>query len=287
MAAWIAASQLSKQLKHSKEKAADEAWWQQFEWVTDRIISSGQKGKKVDTRLPSSLAFDLMTSLSGSARASFQEDAVAGILNHYLKEFITPEAQSQEQDETPNSDGPRTDASDGPRTDASDGLLKFASDGPTMDAAGAKSLRNLIDVLPESSRAPARSVLKAYEHQEYEQEVLKALRHRFGASLQTDEEAILGADAVIQFGSRRIAIEVKLSIAGTGVLEKTGERLQLAMDMENATAGVIITPPTSQNLGPAIENLGKNRIHLIEWKPSMRSYALYHGITSVLGDNEA
>lgn len=262
IAASIAASQLSKQLAHSKDKAADEAWWQQFEWVTDRIISPGKKAETDNVQLPSSLAFNLMTSLSGSARASFQRDAVGGILNHYLN---------------------GSKAEDG--STGSNGLRKDMPDGRTMDAAAFKSLSDLVVTLPAAASAPARSMLTAYEHQEYESEVLRALRHRFDVDFRADSEEIFGADAVVQVENQSIAIDVKLSIRDGATLQKTVSELQRHMALENATMGLIVTRPAkllNANLARSISMLPEN-IRLVEWEPDMPSDTLSNRIRSTVG----
>lgn len=264
IAAWLGASQLSRQLNHSKKKAAEEAWWQQFEWVTDRIISSRSKTEKDDTRLPSSLAFDLMTALSRSATESFQETAVAGVLNHYLKEVRKPQASASDQEEAPPSNGPNLNA----------------TGSSIIDSEGAEALRTLIDELPLSSRARARTVLRAYED-EYEQDVVKALRHRFGDAFQAVDQADLGVDATIEIGSQRIAVEVRQSVRDLQTLDLIAQRMQRAMGIANASKGVVITTPTPLNHA-AFGKLSQNEVHLIEWEPSMGSSALNSSVRSVL-----
>lgn len=282
IAASIGAWQLSKQLAHTKEKAADEAWWQQFEWVTDRIISPGQKGEMDNSGLPSSLAFDLMTSLSTVARAPFQKDAVGGILSHYVKDFPKQHVESREHEETQAS------AHSGEREEAP------TTDGPSMDAAGANSLRNLLNVLPESSpsSASARRVLEAYDSENYEQEIAKALRHRGfdvilpGMKKPTSGGYVSEADMIATIDSKKIIADVKLSVRNPRALESAGRHVRKLMHREGATHGVIITPPTK--LGQRIAaDLTLQGIHLVEWEPSMRSYELERRIERILDDTKA
>lgn len=282
IAASIGAWQLSKQLTHTKEKAADEAWWQQFEWVTDRIISPGQKGETNNSALPSSLAFDLMTSLSKVARAPFQKDAVGGILNHYVKYFPKEHGGSREHDETQAS------AQSGEREEAP------TTDGPSMDAAGANSLRNLLNVLPQSSPsiASARRVLEVYDSENYEQEIAKALRHQGfdvvlpGMKKPTPGDYISEADLIATIDSKKIIADVKLSLRTRAGVERAGREIRKLMDHERATHGVIITPPTEA--GPRIAtDLALQGIHLVEWEPSMRSHELRRRIEGFLADTKA
>lgn len=254
VAAFIGARSLAKQLAHTKEKAADEAWWQQFEWVTDRTITSDPSGDS-EVRLPQSLAFDLINSLSRSARAPFQEDAVAGILTHYLKDFTENPGATREQERTPSSAG------------------------PLMDEAGASSLRNLIDELPESSSVgtTARQVLHAYE---YELEVVRALRHRFDDGVSFETESPLKPDAIIDFGSHKIIVEAKLSISDPRALQRAGSNLKRIMGTEGTTLGVLITPRTTENVRS--QNLDKDGIHLIEWDPSQGSSDLRSKVRAII-----
>lgn len=260
IAALITAWQLSR-------KTANEAWWQQFEWVTDRIITPREKIGKDDAQLPSSLAFDLMTSLSQTAKAPFQRDAVGGILNHYLNDVVKQRKQSRAPGDIPPSGGPGADT----------------AEGHGLDAAGANSLRNLIEVLPQSSSAPARNVLAAYER-DYVDEVLKALRHRFRA-VQSYEPGLHEADAIIQVGSQKVIAEVRSSIRTRSMVTKVGSALRHIMSREKANGGVIITARASSSM--QLQDLAKDGIHLIEWDPSAGSFALYSELTRVFGDNAA
>ena len=282
IAASIGAWQLSKQLAHTKEKASDEAWWQQFEWVTDRIISPGNKSETNSSRLPMSLAFDLMTSLSKVTRAPFQKDAVGGILDHYMKDFQNQHQGSGDPDEAKATTQP------GEREEAP------TPEGPSMDAAAAKSLRNLLNVLPESSpsSASARRVLAAYDSENYEQEVAKALRHQgFDVVLNAirmhgPDRHASEADVIATRGSKKIIVEIKMALLTRNGAVMTANALRQLMILEKATHGVVITPPTEA--GPRIAaDLALRGIHLVEWEPSMRSYELKRRIEGFLDDTKA
>lgn len=256
MAAGIGAWQLSEQLGHTKKKTADEAWWQQFEWTTDRIISSQKNGH---VRLPSSLAFALMASLSKSTRTPFQKDAVEGIVNHYLKEMIKQHEATPDPGEKPAPGGIGG-----------------------MDAAGADSLRNLLDVLPESSPSSesADHVLRAYD---YEQEILKALGHHgFEVFLPSHNSEI---DAIVSYESKKALLDIKLRVRDFRVLMDTGSYLRTMMMREGIPYGMIIAPPT--NLDSALlSTLTLQGIHLVEWEPSMGSSALSRQIRALLSDKD-
>lgn len=267
IAAVVGAWSLNRQLQHTKQKAEDDAWWEQFEWVTDRIVSTSEeesdKGGKTKEQLPKSLAYNLMTALAKSARADFQKAAVAGIFEHYFKDTPSPE-----------QDGSET------------------SGGPSMDATEAESLRSLLSLLPHVSNSSknAQRVLSAYD---YEEDVQRALRHRFGSVHSQLSLANPGADALIESASRKLLIEVKLSVTGLVALDKTGNRLRSAMDRLGASGAVIITrPPSLKSAGSPqvrdrIKALGTQGIHLIEWDPAEGSGALQDRITTLFPDMDS
>lgn len=249
-AAIIGARSLGNQLTHTKDKSADEAWWQQFEWTTDRVIPSADVG----ARLPLSLAFDLMTSLSRSARVPFQKDAVEGILKHYLKDLEKDEdGSSSGQDQT------------------------TVPEAQELDAAGASSLGNLITALPSSSptRESARRLLEAYE---YENQVLKALRH-LGFELQRQVGQPSGGVVFVN-ASERVVLEAKGAVTGHAMLERTINNVRRAMAIAEASRGVVVTPPTRFKIG--LRDLSAEGISLLEWEPRLGSSELERQIKKVL-----
>mgnify|MGYP003875026905 CR=1 FL=1 len=261
LAAVIGAWSLNRQLTHTKQKAADEAWWEQFEWVTDRIVSPDgdetESAAKAKDRLPKSLAYNLMTALSKSAQANFQKAAVAGIFGHYLRD-----AAPSEQDGSATSDEPR------------------------MDATEAESLRALLAVVPDDSTSSetAHRLLNAYDrYREFEDEVQKALHHQFGDDHSVPSSGAFGADAVLKSGPHTLIIEVKQSTPSRSGLLKTINRLRSVVTSEDANVGIIITPPQKLSLGASeVGQLRKDRIHLIQWDPSELSGALKGKIQEVI-----
>lgn len=81
VAAIIAATTFNRGLQQTKSEARDKAWWEKFEWVTDRIVPKDPKQE----RLASGLAFSLLGSLEDSSAAGFQRDAVEGIKQTYIQ----------------------------------------------------------------------------------------------------------------------------------------------------------------------------------------------------------
>ncbi|WP_238703496.1 hypothetical protein [Arthrobacter sp. TS-15] len=263
IAAVIGAWSLNRQLKHTKQKTEDDAWWEQFEWVTDRIVSSGEedadKDAKATERLPKSLAYNLMTALSKSARADFQNAAVAGIFEHFFRD-----APSLERDGSETSDGPR------------------------MDATEAESLRTLLSVLPEDSHS-SRTARRALYSYDYEENVQRALRDSFESVHSNFSLADPRADALIESGSCKLLVEVKLSVTGILPLVNTGNRLHELKNQIGASGAVIITRPPAlkAHTGKAkelIRDLSIQGVHLVEWDPAEGSRALQQKITAFFPD---
>ncbi|MEJ1116755.1 hypothetical protein WBN73_20815 [Paenarthrobacter sp. CCNWLY172] len=266
LAAVIGAWSLNRQLKQTKEKSGDEAWWEQFEWVTDRIVPSAEDEnetattKKLTDRLPHSLAYDLITALTKSARVDFQKAAVAGIFKHYLTESSVP----PEQNGTPSPDEQE------------------------MDSAEAESLRRaLLAVLPKDDSVSRSRPVRMLEAYEYERTVQKALAHRFGPQ-HLEAPTQFGADATVELGSYKLLVEVKSSLKARPVFERTAERLLSLMAREDAAGAVIVTaPPSLKSIGSPLalerlRDLGNQGIHLIEWAPSEGSGALRDKIRNTL-----
>lgn len=259
-AAIIGAWQISKQLAYTKQKAAAEAWWQQFEWVTDRIISSQ---KKNPARIPASLAFSLMTSLSKTATEPFQESAVEGIIIHYLSEF-----EKQNDGSVGQSDKSVPDAAG------------------TMDAAGAESLRNLLDALPTRPattglRESARRFLQTFD---YEAEVMAALRHQGIEVSPSHAKMDAGYDAIISFGKTKAALIIKVAITRSSSLFLASEYLQKSVAQAQVACGIIVSPPTDYGSSPSSRM--PPGIHLIEWEPSLGSFELARSIKNLLREKD-
>lgn len=257
LAASLGAWQLSRQLNHAKAKSADEAWWQQFEWVTDRIISTAENKSPV---LPSSLAFDLMTSLSRSANAAFQKDAVGGVLTHYLNGLM--------KQNDPPFGGPETTS---PHT------------GSGMDAAGANSLRTLLNSLPNSSPSlqSGRDILREYD---YTQEIIKALRHHGFEVFVSEPTKNSISDVRISLGAKQAILDVKSSIVANVMLQSAVARMEMALARTGVGFGVIVTRPdvmgsTWLSSAPMPKN-----IRLVVWEPGMSSSSLSSPIKSILAE---
>lgn len=93
LAAIIASRSFAKGLNHTKKEAqanrdkeAAEAWWEQFEWVSDRIVPKDPKQE----RLHNGLATTLLGALETAASGEFQREAVNGIRDTYIRGSAVP-----------------------------------------------------------------------------------------------------------------------------------------------------------------------------------------------------
>jgi hypothetical protein len=235
-AAIIGARSISRQLRQTKEKAADDAWWEQFEWVTDRLIPSDRK----DPSLPRSLAFRLMTSLSRSTTRAFQSDAVDGILGHYWKES------------GPKNGDPSELGSNGVQTNE-------------MDETEARALRGLVESMPQTSPStvPARQALAAYD---YESEGIKALRSAgFALEFPKGQHA---PDAVVNFGTTPVPIDFKKKLPHSTPTSRTiADRAQKLHDQLNSSKYILITDIP-------LEDIGSEDTRVVSWNPEEGASAL-------------
>lgn len=247
--------------------------------MTDRIIAQpGQKSEEDGPKLPASLAFDLITSLSAVARAKFQKDVVGGILGHYLKDFA--KEGLEDLDETKASD----------RHDATEDVTATVS--ASIDSAAADSLRKLIKTLPESSRPgdSARSVLARYEAENYEQEIARALRHRgfdvvLPGTLKTAATRVRYADIIVTLGDKKIMGEVRFTPSTPSALMNAGMFIKELMLQEGATHCVVFMRPTNvaRLVAPELTLQG---IGAVLWDPSMGSFELKRQIDKILEGTE-
>lgn len=86
LAAIIAAGSFARGLKHTKQEAQAKAWWEQFEWVSDRVVPKDPKQE----RLHHGLATALLGALEATAGGAFQREAVAGIRHTYIRGTAIP-----------------------------------------------------------------------------------------------------------------------------------------------------------------------------------------------------
>lgn len=102
-----------------------------------------------------------------------------------------------------------------------------------MDAAGVESLRALFAEFPSDEKSS--QVVRAWDrHFEYENDVLAALRHRFGP-LASKPGSDFGADAVMTIGSHKLVVEVKQLVPNQHILDRQAKRLRMVMDREGLT----------------------------------------------------
>lgn len=86
LAAIIAAGSFARGLKHTKQEAQATAWWEQFEWVSDRVVPKDPKQE----RLHHGLATALLAALEATVDGIFQRRAVSGIRHTYIRGTSIP-----------------------------------------------------------------------------------------------------------------------------------------------------------------------------------------------------
>lgn len=105
IAAGIAIVGISLQLSASRQRDADAAWWQSFEWASDR----GLPRDSSELKLPSDAAIDTLNALATAARTDIQKHAVGGVVDELLRARTVdvvgsaPNAHQHTQTPTPGS----------------------------------------------------------------------------------------------------------------------------------------------------------------------------------------
>lgn len=222
-AAIIGAQALARQLAYAKEKAADEAWWEQFEWVTDRVMP--QDGS--DSKLARPLAVDLLTSLVNSARASFQKDAVGGIMEHHLSPSGLAEEDSSQQ--------------------------------PAIDEKEASSLRNFVKASKNAPRAatPALRALAAFDYE------ARGLEGLIGLGLDVVARSKGFPDAILTSGKKKIGLEFRLSGASAGAWGKLARAMADLSVRAGAEKCLFIT---DAELSPSsLEAIAAEGVSIVVW----------------------
>lgn len=253
VAASIGALALKRQLDHTKteslhvqKKDAEEAWWEKFEWVTDRILPKDPSHMKLEK----SLAIDLLTSLMAMSTEEFQKSAVSGVVEHYLKPVSEPSSVGGEPDI---------------RTEAE-----------------AKSVRNYIKASENASvvSGVAQGALTAYE---YEKAVMNALSDRdmeFDMFPEYPDPAALTGnrrlrpDAVLHVESKRVILEIKAwEKFRLPAAEMSVARMLVMKAAAAASHGIIITGvdiPARVQDSP----LRLDGVRFVQWLPSDGSAVL-------------
>lgn len=179
VAAIIGASMLWKQLQHTKEKDFDSAWWEKFEWTTDRAYPSVQ----TEQAIPHGLATTILQTLADTATDDLQRLACGGFMDHLY------ELERKQQ------------------VSAAPGSADSAAQTTVID--GSSENDALASYVKATKNTPARSVVA--EALLYERQVIEALAELGDAQLVSPSAASRGyrPDAELLFKGHMISVEVK------------------------------------------------------------------------------
>lgn len=257
LAAVIAARSFGKGLKHTQSEAAldrikerEDAWWEKFEWVTDRIIPKDPKAEKL--ALP--LALTLLVSLTEMASGKFQRDAAEGIKQHYLETV-------------PTEDDPGGPSERDLKAEV-DSLRAFRN--ATVHSKGVEGAVSAQIYDREGSQA----LIDAWEQDSFELELMPRLR--IGAEN-------LRPDAVLEIAQRRMIIEFKAwKVVSPQLLRKTFDQFARALDTGGFSNLVIVTQGTHTRNGSDASWEAFPGLRVVQWKPEDGPTALRNRIEDAL-----
>lgn len=206
VAASIAFVGISLQLQASRERDADSAWWQSFEWASDR----GLPRDSSELRLSFEAAVDTLNALATAARTDIQKNAVSGVVDELIRSNesrargqVSIASDLEAQPTVPDVEEPVLDFSAGTEPDQTGAEPDPDRADSNSDGAPAAVLRYVLEQVgtaAESRRANASA---------YEAGVLRALEHGYGRVLRLRGGA--AGDAIVRTRNRELAVEIKWS----------------------------------------------------------------------------
>ncbi len=189
IAATIGASALYVQLRHTRFKDKNQAWWSTFEWATERAVPSKQDNNAV----PISLSVNVLNSLQESANDTLQLRACGGFVDH-----IVAQAESEE----PAS------------SDSSQPLLQKPATGETEADMQLDAFSSYVQATAKTKAASLLAEIYV-EEQRYKKQVLEALNELKGLNkivLPDDDHLLPGGtyvnqhDAVCEIAGEEVII---------------------------------------------------------------------------------
>jgi hypothetical protein len=197
VAASIAFIGISLQLNANRERDADAAWWQSFEWASDR----GLPRDPLELGLSFEAALDTLNALATAARTDIQKNAVRGVVDELLRS-----RESGVRDQAPAANDLKVQPSEQIAEESVPGALdgtEHARDGAGLDSDGSASavLRyalQQVGTAAESRRASASA---------YETEVLRALSHQYDKVIPMS--GATAGDVIVRARSRQLVVEIK------------------------------------------------------------------------------
>lgn len=237
LAAVIASVTFNMGLKHSKEEAqatrrkeAAEAWWEQFEWVTDRIIPKDSE----QARIAKPLAADLLVSLDKMAAEDFQREAILGVINHYVLKT---------EDDAPLRS---------PDRDVNAEARSFRNLAESTNSTAASSAA----LAAEYEQAGLRALSDAWEETK-EVQILPTIALHQGR--------VIRPDAILNLKGHRIVVDFKAwnKFRPTSV-DRTTDHFELAIS-QNILTDILVVSMAEL---PEDFSHARNNIHVIHWSIS-------------------
>lgn len=191
IAAGIAFVGISLQMNATRLRDADAAWWQSFEWASDRGLPRDRTAKA----LPPAAALDTLNALASAARTDIQKNAVGGVVEEVIRRGSL--GQSNEDPAAIDSGSPPASG-----TDAITGEPEVADGDQTRSEDFSSAIwryaAQQVGTAAESRRAAASA---------YETEVLRALRHQFERVVPVRGNA--PGDVIVDTRQRSLVVEIK------------------------------------------------------------------------------
>lgn len=273
-AAGIAIVGISLQIHASRQRDTDAAWWQSFEWASDRGLPRDRSGLK----LPADAAIDTLNALATAARTDIQRHAVGGVVEELVRTHVPDVADSvKSEDKHDPSDiparAPKGDSEisrrgevgapsdDGAKTDeevsgSSEADAKADEDHDVANGRALAMWRYAVDQM--GTAAESRRAAKAG----YEDEVFRALRHQFENVVRTHGRG--PGDLMVEVGGRRLVIETRWA---PGLKQGSLERGRLD------GVDVVITNARAESVPPWLQQ--------VVWDPRQGSFALRRALEAL------
>ena len=246
IAASIALIGISLQLGASRKRDRDAAWWQSFEWASDRALPR----KPSELALSFDAALDRLNALATAARTDIQKYAVRGVVDELLRSrgSVVPDQSGADDDRKAQlyeqvADEPVRRASDGTEQAVHGAGLEAEAEAETqpepesqLDVSGSAVLRYVlkqVGTAAESRRASASA---------YEEEVLRALRHQYGEVAPAPIST--GGDVIVRARNRQLVVEVKWA---------PGASLNMRDSPKLSTVDVVISNAKVANLPAGVK----------------------------------
>lgn len=247
VAAGIAFIGISLQLRASRARDSDAAWWQSFEWASDR----GLPRDKTELELPSDAAIDTLNALATAARTNIQKNAVRGVVDELVRKKT-----HRLVDERRAAHGAEATEASPSTMDVGDESTTADNDDTQSDGFSSAVWRYALDQVgtaAESRRAGSSA---------YETEVLRALRHLYQRVLPMP--ANRPGDAIVATAHRELVVEIKWS---PNKLRGVHEKRRL-----DSVDVVISNAPTTDL---------PESVNLVVWNPQDGSFALRRALEAI------